>query len=174
MILPNNIPDAKEAINAEIVQAIENLPGAGLVWGRIRYADNMAEWRKVAAVVTTGNKEVLRCAFVYEQSFRGERIESGNVLITVPYAIEVIHQFLDGTDEENSTKDFNRFCGIIQDRFLHPDSLGFTDAASQFVNNTVPDGGDSDGRPALVDGLLSHRRIITFDVSFRRCKGKGT
>lgn len=169
--LSNHIKAAKTEILTVLVEMTGYITGAGLVWGRMRYADNLKQWADITSPVSVAGVQSMRCCFIYENTFRGEFAEARTNKITVSYSWEIIHQFIDGTDEQNSTQDFNDFCGDLMEMLVDAQSLPFTDYTTNPVFNTIPDGGESDGKPVLVDGLLAHRRIMSFDVTFRIKKG---
>lgn len=169
--LTNNTADALQEIKAAIIEKIGFVDNSGKVWERIRYADNLNEWLAMSAVEPVAGVDALRVIFVYLSGFTTERAEFRQRRITATYAIEVIQGFVDGTDEDNSTLIYERLLGDLEDIFSKDDSLGFTDPASQSVENAGfnANPGENEGKPVYIDGVLGHRCTGTLEVYFRMC-----
>lgn len=169
--LPNNTADALQDIKAAIALHISNAPNSGNTWTRIRYADNLNQWLELASVEKVAGVGVLRVAFIYLSGFTTERAEFRTRRITATYSIEVIQGFDDGTDEDNSTLTYERLLGDLEEAFSSDNALGFTDAASQDVENGgfQANPGESEGKPQYVDGILAHRMTGSLEVKFRVC-----
>lgn len=168
--LPNTVKGAFRAIKERLKTRVGQTDGAGMVWTRMRYADNMKQWLEKSTVIQVDGRNALRVIFIYLSTWDREGAEVRNRKIKASYGIEVIQQFVEGTDEENSTQDFEDFCGDLADTFLDSDSLAFVDAAGNYADNSLLTGGDTNGRPEYVDGVLAHRRLCSIDVTFRICK----
>ena len=170
-VLPNNMPEALQAIKDAIGVHLENNANSGNVWRRIKYADNLTQWLQVAAVRPVGEAEVVRVAFIYLSGFTSERQEARQKRITATFTIEVIQGFAEGTDEVNSTLIYETYLGELWEMFKNDNALGFTDQASQSVENLPLDipPGDDEGKPQYVDGVLAHRKLCSLVVNFRLC-----
>lgn len=155
----------KESCRAKVA-AIE---GAGNVLKRMRYANNAGEWLKIATVKNVAGVNALRVCFIYFGGTDAERITARKIKPTVSVVIEVVHQFVDGTEEVNSTEDFEDFCGNLMDEFLDEESLGFTEGKTVINAPVRTEPGENEGRPVMVDGILAHRRLFYLDVSFETC-----
>lgn len=169
--LPDNMPEALQAIKEAIAVHLENNANSGNVWRRIRYADNLQQWLSIAAVRPVGEAEVLRVCFIYLSGFTTERAEARQKRVTATFTIEVLQGFTEGTDEDNSTLIYEMYLGELWEMFKHDNSLGFTDVASQDVENLPLDiaPGEDEGKPQFVDGVLAHRKLCTLTVYFRLC-----
>lgn len=168
-ILPNNSADAIQAIKEAVKERIVNLDGHRKVYTRFRYADNLNQWLDVAGVVID-EKSVLRVIFIYISDIRTEKKEARQNTVTLEISLEIVFQFNEGSDADNSTLAFETEIGNLNDIFRREEALGFTDASSSPVINTPLRGiTGEDARPQYVDGVLAHRKILTFDVSFRLC-----
>lgn len=174
-LLAGSLDQALTQTKTAIVERINNISGAtGIVWERIRYADNLSQWLELAAVTLPSGKQVLRVVFVYLSGFVSDKVEFGTKKITATYTLEVIHQFDDGDNNENSTKTFEQYLGSLWEGFDNDNALGFTDVVGQDVENTplqVPPADDG-GKPQYVDGVLAHRKECSIDIIFRLCRGK--
>ncbi len=174
-ILPNNTKDCFKAIKTALKEKIAGVY-LGKSWERMRYADNLNQWLELAAVELPGsNEKRLRVIFIYLADFSSERAEARTTKVTATYAFEIIEQFRpEGTDEDNSTLDFESVLGDLVDLFLPEESLGFTDAASQEIwNGSLKGDGSGEqggGKPVYVDGILAHRKTCSLDVTFRVCR----
>lgn len=170
-VLSNTSKGAFRDLKAAILVHLQNTPGAGKSWERIRYADNLNQWLELAAVETVGGVDALRVAFCYLSGFTSIWSEARQRKITATFSIEVIHGFADGTDVDNSTLSYEDFIGDLADAFSTDTALGFTDAASQDVYNSplsVPEG-ENEGKPVYVDGVLAHRATCSLTIEFRLC-----
>lgn len=170
-VLTNNTADALQELKAAIAVHVENAENSGKTWTRIRYADNLGQWLELAAIEKVGGEEVLRVCFIYLAGFTSIRSEARQRRITATFSIEIIQQFQEGTDEDNSTLTFERLLGDLDEAFSSDTALGFTDAASQDVENGSFQAnlGENEGKPQYVDGVLSHRIIGSLEVYFRLC-----
>lgn len=169
--LRNNMADALQDIKDAIENHVVNTPNSGNVHKRIRYADNLNQWLELAAVEKVDGTDVLRVVFVYLSGFTSIRSEFRQNYVTATYSMEIIQGFADGSDEDNSTLTFERFLGDVWEAMSSETSLGFTDAASQDVDNLPPQFplGENEGKPQYVDGVLAHRVIGSIEVHFRLC-----
>lgn len=170
--LSNNMADALQEIKEAIAVHIENAENSGKTWTRIRYADNLGQWLDLAAIDPGGEGEqVLRVCFVYLAGFTTVKSEARQRRVTATFSIEIIQQFREGTDEDNSTLTFERLLGDIDEALSSDTALGFTDAASQDVENGYfqANPGENEGKPQYVDGVLSHRIVGSVEVNFRLC-----
>lgn len=169
-ILPNNAGEAFIEIKKVIAERLEMLDTSGKVWRRFRYADNAGQWLEIASITEVAGTQVLRVIFVWLNGFTSQWVESRRREITATFNIEVIQQFVDGTDDDNSTDAYEKTLGDIDNLFKTQYSLGFTDPASQEVVNSPFSASDEQGgKPAYVDGILSHRVVGSIDAVFRLC-----
>jgi hypothetical protein len=170
-VLPNNTKEAFRDIKLAIGDHISNIDNIGKVWRRMRYADNLNQWLELAAVEKVAGVEVVRVVFIYLAGFTIEKAEFRQRKITATFSIEVIQGFEEGTDQDNSTDFFEGTLGDLEEAFSNDYALGFTDAASQPVENTpfAAAPGENEGKPLYVDGVLSHRTIGSINVLFRLC-----
>jgi hypothetical protein len=172
-ILPNTTKECFQAIKDAIRDKIATLPGDRKTYNRMRYADNLGQWVSIAAVTIDGESR-LQTIFIYLSDFATARKEARLSSITASFSIEVIYQFREGDEDDNSTLSFENELGDINDLFLDEVSLGFTDTSSNPVLN-LPITGEPDenrGSPVYVDGVLAHRKILTLEVTFRLKRGE--
>lgn len=169
--LADNTADALQEIKAAIAVHLLNAANSGNVWTRIRYADNLNQWLELAAVENEAGTDALRVAFIYLAGFTVEKAEFRQRRITATFSIEVIHGFVEGTDNANSTITFERLLGTLEEAFSSETSLGFTDPAGQDVENSPFNAptGENEGKPQYVDGVLAHRVIGSVNAMFRMC-----
>lgn len=174
MILGNTSKDCFRQIKTAIQGKIAALPGDRKTYTRMRYADNLNQWLEIAAVVIEDESR-LQVVFIYLADFSTARKESRMNSVTATYAIEVVYQFREGDDLDNSTQTFEDALGDINDLFLDEEALGFADFNGNPVLNLPLTGepGDGGARPQYVDGVLAHRKILNLEVTFRLCKNGG-
>jgi hypothetical protein len=157
---------AFSGIKGAIYTAVGQVPEAGKVHNRIRYAADVPTWLDLTKIERIAGVEVIRCAFVYYQDHTSNRAECKTRLYQVIYGIEVIHAFEDGTDEDSSTSRFEGFIADLSERIDRDEYLGFTDGTE--VTHLGLQGGGGDGRPAVVDGIFAHRKVLTLTAQFKR------
>lgn len=167
MQLPNNTGAAVQALKDRIKEKLESTGGAGKVYKRIRYAEDLAQWMQLAAVNASPGVDVLRCAFIYFVGWETAPAECKSTLLSPVFGIEIIQQYIDGTDEANSTLDYENFLCALIDSFKSDLNLGFTEGKDLSHEGLQGPEGAGEGRPEYVDGVLSHRKIITLTVHFR-------
>lgn len=174
-VLPNDTAPALQDIKAAIVNHVTNTNNSGNVWERIRYADNLNQWLELAAVVPLGGTQVVRVCFVWLSGLTTEKVEFRQRKITATYSIEIIQGFADGDGSSNSTLTYENLLGDLEKKFSRDDCLGFTDPASQAVENGGfnANPGENEGKPVYVDGILAHRTTGTVQVMFRQCTNGG-
>jgi hypothetical protein len=168
--LPNTVKGAFKAIKERLNTRISSIEGAGKVWTRMRYADNFKQWLEKSTVLEVSGRNALRVIFIYLATWQGDEGEARNRKIKASFGVEVIQQFVEGTDDDNSTQIYEDFCGDMCEIFLDSDGLAFVDAAGNYADNSIITGGETNGRPEFVDGVLAHRRVCSIDVTFRICK----
>lgn len=171
MILTNSTGEAIRTIKTAIKEKFETIEGAGKVWKRYRFANGLEEWLKLAVVESDAGVEALRVVFVYLQTWDGVAGETArSKKITATIGVEIVFGFFDGSDEINSTELFEDYMGAAVDKFLDDKSLGFTDANGYEVTNSILRGEtEGEGKPVVLDGVLSHRQVCSIDVTFTRC-----
>lgn len=170
-MLPADPVAAQEAIKGRLIEILTPIPDAGKVWNRIRFTDSLAEWIEVGAIVlnedTPEEKQVVRCIFVYVAGFdSGPTDGKCNTLVRVTYAFEILHQYIDGTTEANSTRTFEAFLMRLIARFGRDLTLGFNEPGEDVSHSYLRGAGSDSARPAIVDGVLCHRIVPTLEVKF--------
>lgn len=170
--LPNDIKEANQEIKDAVAERCQSVPEFGKVWKRIRYADNLAQFLALSTIPGEDAPEQIRMLAITIEDVGTERTESRRVAVTVVFNIEFIQSYYDGTDEANSTIDFENAIGELIDVFLPEESLGFTDQAQDTVLNTPVTGisGEGGGFPEVVSGCLCHRKVMQLSVTYRVCK----
>jgi hypothetical protein len=158
---------AFQGIKGAIIEAVKQIPGAGKVHNRLRYAADVPTWLEIAAVERVAGVDVIRCAFIYYASHESHRVEGCKRLYTVTFGLEIVQAFEDGTDEDSSTSRYETFIADLTQRFDEDEDLGFTEGNNE-ARHTGLQGGEGEGRPALVDGVFSHRKVLTLAVQFKR------
>lgn len=158
---------AFQGIKAAIIEATTQVPGAGKVHNRLRYAADVPTWLAIAAIERIAGVEVIRCVFIYYVTHTSERAEGCKRLYTVTYGLEVIQAFEDGTDEDSSTSRYEGFIADLSERLDKDEDLGFTEGQTE-ARHTGLQGGEGEGRPALVDGIFAHRKVLTLAVQFKK------
>lgn len=163
----STLNSAFQGIKGAIIEAVKQIPGAGKVHNRLRYAADIPTWLEIAAVERVAGVEVIRCAFIYYVTHTSQRVEGCKRLYIVTYGLETVQAFEDGTDEESSTSRFETFIADLSQRFDRDEDLGFTEGETE-ARHTGLQGGEGEGRPALVDGVFAHRKVLTLAVQFKR------
>jgi hypothetical protein len=163
----SSLKTALRGIKTNLVEIVGLIEGGGKILPRMRYANDVGEWLKIAAIERVAGVQVIRCVFIYQAGWATSPAEGHNDLISPTYAIEVIQGFEDGTDEDNSTIRYEDFTADLIERFLKDRNLGFTEGTE--VRHEGLQGTEGDGRPEYVDTVLAHRKVCTISPQFKFC-----